>query len=1034
MEDFSSLDTSKGGLNAMEKKKEAMDEKVCYVCGSLRHTDQYLLNIKPVSAISEPHFPFLETHEPPAKYIGSPSDKQVKCCYLCYALLMQQWDNYERENTPHARRLYWLKRTDNMPYTGADMGLQGEYASQILGLTTDPHRESGRPISRNEVRGSPPRLQPVESNPPAPAAAVVDGALDLRNSTKDCPRQPEQDRITPSYTSMETPSRGTDILDLSMPDKNSTTEVCYVCGDEFRRGSLSNISAKPIDSKGKDGKVEEGRNQEPFFPSLMLHPRPSRSRPMDSTGQVQACSACQRHLLQQWHAYTLQGTAHSERNYILRKRQTPSLDTTTFICYTCALEYPSSSIRLLYCCPNSEKEMYFPFISTLKPPPGASPISPQGMVQVCCICYKTIPQKHQVYKKQQGSEDAPLTSHSPRPDLKSPSPSTRAPNHVTNANSNHSSGGDIRFKPYDLQRHSVSPSSAVRSVRTTPTPTCEPNGQSQQQNFRCYICARTCSLSSMQWLSTSAEGMNSHAMHFPCLRTISRKSENSCMDSHGRILACSNCFNHLASQWESLENDRIPLEHRRYELPSPNPSVTGTPGSWNGGTPPPSSPASQGSSIYCFLCGLHSDLTLARVLYSKPQGRNAPYFPSLLKHTPASNVEQLREDGSALVCTFCYHSLLAQWRNYENSNSSSSQQDREYNTRDYCCYVCGVTTYRKRVRALPVKDFPFLRDHRQHEKSLLLENGDFAVVCLDCYETLRTQSQEYERWGLPVDKREYNWISQPPPPEDSPEAAVARLPSGQRSEKMVPPALTRPSRKNCSPKIMEKKVSTVPLTKSQIIGDKIDSGISKTNRNSSSSHSGIPGSTLPGAHSTQGRSFAAALRNLAKNAGPNDESDNVNESDSSLKKEKPQLDDKLATRSGFQPYRAEDRDRVPATGLPPHYPPGSLESAAYAAYHSALYSAHLPHAYRLEEQLYLERCGMLRPPMYPLPSPFSHPLYALRYPPPPDLMAAPMGLMSPVMHERLKLEEEQRLRDRLRQEELERDKRRTMVTDNQTRR
>ncbi|XP_076389811.1 MAP7 domain-containing protein plexus isoform X1 [Megachile rotundata] len=1090
--------------------------RVCFVCGTVGHGEQYWLRVKPSpgGAPNEPYFPFLESHEPPAGYRGEGARSgAVKACSLCYALLLQQWESYEQDARPHSQRIYWLKRCDGGPFTGAEMALQGEYAAQVLGLTNDqtpqirpenrpvgisprlppnspsPRVEQTRPPSnsielprphsntaethrhleqaRLTMESPHQRLQSPHQRLQSPRQPVEDArisneaALDLRHAPRSSPApQPTLlPQSQPIYSGGSSSSVGTDILDLSMPDKNSVTEVCYVCGDEFKRGSLSHIAAKPLPTP-----PHPSASPPPFFPSLMLHPRPSRSRPMDSAGRVQACSACQNHLLLQWKAYTRQGVPHGERNYTLRKRQAPAMDTTTFICYTCALEYPSSSIRLLYCCPNPEKEAYYPFIYSLRPPPGASPISPQGMVQVCSICYKAIPQKQQVF----GGENHEAQPSGQGVDFRQQGPSPRPAVAKSPANS---AGSDIRFKPYDLNKSTVATnkqrSATVKGSapgqRNSPNNGPAENGTvALGQNYRCYICERLYPRNHMEWLSTSPEGMNSHAMHFPCLRGMARTSENACMDSHGRVLACTHCVNHLAQQWESMDAERVPLERRRYDIPSPHPNgdvnrSIATPPSSSSDRTFGSNPGTSSSSIYCFLCGLHSDLTLARVLYGRPQGRNAPFFPELLRHQSPPNAEQLREDGSALVCTFCYHSLLAQWRRYESlpSGQQVNAAERQYNTHDYCCYVCGIMTYRKRVRALLVKDFPFLRYHRQPEKSLLLENGDFAVVCLDCYETLRTQSLEYERWGLPVEKREYNWIVQPPPPEDSPDAAIARLPSGERSEKVVPSTLTvRPARKNCSPKAPDKKVPAKVSEKEQdsrLVRARVRKGlqpastkaqpttISKSHRPSSGvlpqCHTPGPG---PGGQQNS-RSFAAALRNLAKQAGPAPQEEEPRASpknrappplvrgpspakERSTHERRPEeipslyttarpadtskhsvtaAASELLARSGFQPYRPEHH--------PAHAPPAfALDPAAYSPYHHGLYPPpHLQHAYRLEEQLYLERCGMLRPPLFPgLPS---YPLYGLRYSP--DMLPpASLGLMSPAMHERLKLEEEHRMR------------------------
>lgn len=73
----------------------------------------------------------------------------------------------------------------------------------------------------------------------------------------------------------------------------------------------------------------------------------------------------------------------AQRRYTLRKRPVSvSEQRATFVCYTCGVETISTQLRLVYCCPNAEREPYFPFIKTLPPFPNASPISPQGMYNI----------------------------------------------------------------------------------------------------------------------------------------------------------------------------------------------------------------------------------------------------------------------------------------------------------------------------------------------------------------------------------------------------------------------------------------------------------------------------------------------------------------------------------------------------------------------------------------------------------------------------------------------------------------------------
>ncbi|XP_037941638.1 uncharacterized protein LOC119674566 [Teleopsis dalmanni] len=135
----------------------------------------------------------------------------------------------------------------------------------------------------------------------------VPAVLDLRNSSSTLQvssntRNTSSNHQHPSITTPNAVEVG--ILDLSMPDKNSTTEVCYVCGDEQRRGSLIEISTvKPKEIKD--------RNRPYFLIFNEQHPRPARSLPKDPRGMIQACRLCYDHLIQQWNNHQAIGLDHA---------------------------------------------------------------------------------------------------------------------------------------------------------------------------------------------------------------------------------------------------------------------------------------------------------------------------------------------------------------------------------------------------------------------------------------------------------------------------------------------------------------------------------------------------------------------------------------------------------------------------------------------------------------------------------------------------------------------------------------------------
>ncbi|XP_015912037.1 uncharacterized protein [Parasteatoda tepidariorum] len=982
-------------LREMLVKQEPRCISTCYVCAGSRA--EYIICSKPHA--DAPFFPFLEQHQPPEGAESMRSDGRVLVCNVCYNLLNQQWNSFEKTKTPYTKRLYWLKRLDNGPFAGMDLNLQQDYESLFeassSGVDTE-HRKVKQP--RNQFT---PNCNVIKSKSAEYSDSNFSSNFGFQMQAPDkC--APAASNILDLSLSTRTSSRSS-----SSASPGMSYEACYMCGLETKNLSSVYVNTVP---------------HLPFFPSLRNHPKPMKSKPIDIDGSVHVCKQCHTSLVSQWDYYQKQGIPHQERNYksiiSIPVNDTPVRDK-TFVCYTCGM-VAQLSVQRIICAYQERGDPYFSFLLHIPPHPGANKLS-SGKASVCSVCYKSLYRQYQVFEVSNTPEERrkykilnenvadngsvlrqhlesisqetvaeskfacylcesfcdsfisistvptddmyfPFIRNFPKP---ASAISVDIHGQVKVCSKCHSS---LRYQwqtfehasiPINQRQYKIpvskSQESEFLSANSLYAPSLSAQSNVEEHGHvlkrgpdKCSLCERPFS-DEVYFLETVPR---EKCMHFPSLRSLVKS--NNFIDQYGRIPACYHCFMFLKNQWEIFESAHVPHSQRQYEiattkvdrehmghypvdsrlseasaalhiqvsspdlkidlskhsssepllttvntLPVSSITLTNAPidkASHSSDLKVASKPNQEESTaricgpldipfvrplllvpIHCFVCGELNSTGLTFPIKSQPTGNVkgeecVPFFPFLSKHTPPEGTEKLANDGTALSCMFCYHSLVSQWYAYEASPFPEDKNPwtRRYNTHNYVCYICGITTYRQRIHSISVKNFPFLLEHKRPNGALTLLSGDSVVTCQTCYESITSQWKDFERMKVPIEMRMYNWIVVKPPPDDEnsrgcqilQENSGSKLPvkeTDQTSidEQGIPHGLKpSPSHINVpAPYGLAKPVSHNMMSP-------VHQGVSHPN----TAFSPFPGNVNHALSATRASSFAAALRKLAKQA------------------------------------------------------------------------------------------------------------------------------------------------------------------------
>ena len=666
---------------------------ICFVCGSpgadsTLRTRQY---------DREPYFPFLSNHDPPKGSRMVTSDGHIDSCAVCYLFLSQQWDSYERSKTPAVKRLYWLKRSDNGNFTGAEMRIQGEYIAQVMGLQYPPGVDD---------RASP---EHMPSHPD----------MDVSNQTNASFRQQnEEAKNKHDKKSYDSNIGKNSALDLSTSKKSIEHEQnydndykrseaerasCYICGDSF---SLTNYNFINV--------IDQGQ-REPFFPMLERVQPFNGAEGISRKGQVKGCNRCRNVLFQQWQAYEMSGTPLPLRNFkIVRESEhersevkpesyASNENSSSYHCYICGCPYTWDHVRLLNTLPPkrpSPSTMFFPFVRELKRPSSAEPLRSDGTVIACIKCYGHLSYQWEL----QEGEAVPVYHRQYSLQFLGHKPSESASSHTQRASTPDS---EERVEPLNIR---ISASPNVNSGQNSTTPHFNSHGLlviasesdsspvSQTPSLSSSP-IKSCDIVAESKLATVTDAILSSSTK-PVPHPLQQVSE---IPNRVCFLCAEKCLIHKMKQINSYPS-RHEAKHTSSQID--------------------------------------------------------PFFPFLANMQPALGADVLTEDGTVIVCKVCFYSLLKQWTEFEQSSNPADNNRwlRKYGLPNYVCYVCSVENERKMMRTVAVKNFNFLHDHKAAKRSLVVDEGQRVVVCKPCAYSLMKQFTEYERMGVPHKLRKFNWI------------------------------------------------------------------------------------------------------------------------------------------------------------------------------------------------------------------------------------------------------------------------------------